>query len=121
MPRDFNLNLRHGAFRTKWSPHKLRVALEMRANGATFMEIAKVIGLSHVAVSTELADAPCPRKPSERRIDNARTTEASRAPSEVLAERERRAAAADLRNFTQAFFGDPPVGFLALDQKRAGA
>lgn len=120
MPRHFNLNLRHGAYRTKWTPERIRIAFEMRAEGATFMEIAKVIGLSHVAVSTELADAPCPRKPSERRIDNARTTEASRAPSDVLAERERRAAAADLRNYTQTFFGDPPPGYSALD-KRAGA
>lgn len=121
MPRDFNLNLRHGAFRTKWSPEKLRVALEMRANGATYMEIGKVIGLSHVSVSIELANAPCPRKASERRMDNARTTEASRAPNTVLIERERRAEAADRRNYTQTFFGDPPPGFSALDQKRAGA
>lgn len=37
---------------------------------------------------------------------------------EQLAERERRAQARDQRDITQTFFGDPPPGYSALDQRR---
>ena len=39
-------------------------------------------------------------------------------PRNVLAERDARHAAADRRNYTQTFFGDPAPGYSALDQAR---
>lgn len=39
------------------------------------------------------------------------------APAELVAERARRAAAADRMSLTSTFFGDPPPGFSALDRR----
>ncbi len=124
MPTHFNLDVRRGGLKakTKWTPDKRRLGIEMRAAGETFVEIGRVLGISGVACAAALADAPCPRNPNERRKEYSRAHHSEKAPASVIAERERRYEAANRRSLSASLFGDPPPGFSALDQKKsAGA
>lgn len=81
--------------------------------------IARTIGMveSRLTAFGPTFDRP-PRKRVEPKYDQTPICGSIRAPNDVLAERDRRLAAFDLRTPTQEFFGDPPPGYSALDRTR---
>ena len=120
MPQHFNISLRHRT-RGKWTPEKRALAINMAHDGSLNAEIAKAVGLSIASVNMHLNGC---NRPIKKAIDQKRVSYVSaveRAPSAVLEERERRKAAADRRDYTAIFCNDPPPGYSALDQKRAGS
>lgn len=75
-------------------------------------------GVAHKVIATELGVQP---RQLEFKIRNehGHNKRLSPGPSpDALRDRELREAAADRRGLTQTFFGDPPPGYSALDQKR---
>lgn len=116
--------LRH---RGKWTPEKRLLAQQMAHAGARNSEIMKAVEMSRSAVGTETRGLDRPKK---MRADKEHRKNASHpynpvdytnAPAAVFADLERRKAAADNRDFTATFCGDPPPGYSALDRKRMGA
>ena len=114
----------------KWTPEQNQTALKMKSEGADLLTIAKALNKSHRAVrfhlrylslskeqrqhenlTKRLARTPAERKLVRRRVSPPNT---EFVPAHVLEDRERRMSAA------QPAFGDPPVGFSALDRRNTG-
>jgi hypothetical protein len=94
-----------------WTADELRRARTWRARGYSFSAIDRKLDRT-VGSTRQKFNQVATSNPSERLVGS------MRAPPDVLEERDRRAAAAELRTQTQEFFGDPPPGYSALDRAR---
>jgi hypothetical protein len=95
--------------RVVWTAELWARAQAMRAAGDAYRVIGEAIGMpQHQVVWRFYAERAREKKASQESTSN----------SEVLEERARRSAAMDRRSMTATFFGDPPPGYSALDQKR---
>jgi hypothetical protein len=104
--------------RGKWNSETRKIAHDLRAAGATIDEVAGVVAMSASSVKQELHGIPrgglkpelppCQPQTYIKHVSDAQ-----------ISERDQRRAAADRRDFTGAFFGDPPPGYSELDKKRA--
>jgi hypothetical protein len=99
--------------RKPWTAHELVRAKAMRNNNLSYAEIDRRLGRRTGSTQGKF-DYIASQNAKEPHIAGS-----MRAPEFVLAERDKRSAAADLRDQTATFFGDPPPGYSALDRKRA--
>jgi hypothetical protein len=94
----------------KWTDAEVVLAKRMRSQGYSYARIDQTlnrrIGSTQQKLTYTTQALPRP------------TNGSLRAPDSVLAERERRREATDRRDLTAATFGDPPVGYSALDRRR---
>ena len=97
--------------RRPWTDHEVARAEAMRASGHSYNAIDIALGRYVGATQQKFGQLGTPSRP-ERPVGG------MRAPDHVLAERDRRLALLDQRTPTQAFFGDPPPGYSALDRQR---
>lgn len=100
---------------THWTDEMVNRAVQLRRDGSTFDEIARLLGLKRAqSVYTKLHQAGL--LAAKRQNSNG-----AKASTCALADRDRRAEAATRRTQTQEFCGDPPPGYSALDQKQKQA
>lgn len=109
-----------------WTPEDIARAAEILAtclaNGLTNAEADREISQQTGMSVNTIANRRLNYGPSFGRDGKMPTgTSWAHVPKNVLADREARLLAADRRNFTQTFFGDPPKGYSALDQARNAA
>jgi hypothetical protein len=125
---------------TPLTPHLVEQARELRANGVGWHSVSKRVGISEYLLRAELEPhfqahrrAQHRRYVSEKKaaaivrakrvIDRKRAEAAhivsalDRVPDDVLREAEQRKIALERRTLTETFFGDPPQGWRALDQR----
>lgn len=98
--------------RRAWTPHELMRANAWRKAGHTYAEIGSWLGRPTKVVQAKL-NYSMPANSGHI------ASSAHRRSVKLLAEAQVRREAADRRDLTQTFFGDPPVGYSALDRKRA--
>lgn len=96
-----------------WTPQEYATLYRCRQANMPVCEIAQRVGRSVWAVRTKLLN-PDRRVPSSYRIQ----VEGQRyqASHDALDDRERRREALEQQTLTQAFCGDPPPGFSALER-----
>lgn len=114
-----------------WSPSMLERLLRLRdEQGKGWHEIAETLGRPHKACSARYWHEEYKRRRDRAaaRAGNGEQIGEVHAPprympavvdARLIEDRDRRAEAAESRNFTSTFFGDPPPGYSALDRKRA--
>lgn len=90
-----------------WTDQELNHAKLLFGRGYSFWKIGQLTGRTLEAVRNKLFPAP-PRDRHHRDLPKLKADAAAR--------RE----AADQRDMTSTFFGDPPRGYSALDQMRGG-
>lgn len=95
---------------TKWTDELVARANVLRDLGLTYRAIDARLGLRQGASEGKLR-----LRGDVRHRDSA--LERRAVPARVMADREARLAAADMRDLTAVFCGDPPVGYRALDGK----
>jgi hypothetical protein len=99
--------------RRPWTSDELQGAKGLRAQGFGYAEIDRALNRRPGSTCLKLTcTAPAPAAPSNQHIVGS-----IRAPDHVLAERDARREAADRRDFTSTFFGDPPPGYSARDRR----
>lgn len=107
--------------------------LKLQAEGKSRKEIARIVGISYKRVLRQLWWANMsPEKYAEKRerlnkprreaiktprVLDEYVTVAARPSEKQLEDRDRRTSL-PIRDLTGAFFGDPPVGLSALEQRR---
>lgn len=123
------LEQRAETFRSPWTQEKDTAALTLKAKGASLAEIARTVGKSPEATKfrlRQLSLSPEQREAESRARHSGRThvsigarervMPSSVIPIEVIEDRNRRLMA------PQPAFGDPRIGYSALDRKQsAGA
>jgi len=97
-----------------WSAEELAQAAAWREEGIGDAEIGKRIGRTRGAVAVKLWTVG-----SARRFDILHGNNDPVTDERIVAERDARREASYRRSLTQEFFGDPPIGFSALDKRRA--
>lgn len=99
----------------RWTAHEVMRARRMRKTGHSYASIDialdRRLGSTQQKLLAEQNTKPGPMK-------QMRVVGSFRAPPEVLAERDARSAANDLRDTTATFCGDPPKGYSALERGR---
>lgn len=112
-----NLSLRPRP-RTKWTAEKLAKACDLRAAGLTDLQVGEAVGMSASAVFLALDGVPRPMNEAQKKRKSVAESERRTPPADnILTDRTARLEAADRRDFTAAFFGDPPPGYSARDGK----
>lgn len=126
------------------TPELVDQARQLRANGVGWHTIQKRLGISEYILRVEIephfqehrraqhrrnvvtrkeviakrATMRAPRRSNTKGNNGPHTVTAfERVPDDVLREREMREAALDRRTPSQIQFGDPPIGWRALDQR----
>lgn len=109
-----------------WTPEEDARLIELRAQRMPYKDIAVIMGRSLHSLDTRIRYLQMPEsarvEKNERHNEGKRMTRAtsapvdpSRIPAEVLDDRAARYSAPV--TLTGLFFGDPPVGFSALDRR----
>lgn len=97
-----------------WTPSEEQELLSRHDDELGTEDIAVATGIPLGAVKARLGMLL-----RQRKIASGRPTRMHGVvPLERLVDRETRKAAADQRDLTATFFGDPPPGFSALDKRR---
>lgn len=116
-----------------WKSDELKRAVEMRESGLLLSEIASLIGRTEKAVRHKLGYATFTPEQLKQRAARAKEYRAlcglggrvhsngwdkvgTRPTEDMLQERNARLALQP-RDLTAAFFGDPPVGYSALERR----
>ena len=97
-----------------WSAEELAQATVWREEGISDAEIGKRIGRTRQAVAVKLWNVGVAHRFNILHGNNDPLTD-----ERIVAERDARREASYRRSLTQQFFGDPPIGFSALDKRRA--
>jgi hypothetical protein len=100
-----------------WKPEEERELVLLHDDGLGIEDIAVATGIPFGAVRARLEMLLRQRRIADGRPLHIRGV----VPAERLADREARKAAADRRDITATFCGDPPPGFSALDKRRQSA
>jgi len=118
-----------------WKADELKRAIEMRESGLLLAEIASLIGRTEKAVRHKLGSSSFSPEQLKTRAEKAKEYRAlcglgggprvhsngwdkvaSRPSDDLIKERDARWALQP-RDLTAAFFGDPPVGYSALERR----
>lgn len=110
--------------RVRWTSKMWLRAQEMCRAGMDELEIAIDLGLPQASIRYKFENERfvgrttlMPRRPAAKTSIRIATSPQGRPPQHVEEERERRLAARDRQDLTASFFGDPPPGYSALDQR----
>lgn len=91
-----------------WTQEQVELLFELRDDEAwEWPEIAKHLGIDQNKCVAKYENEYSRHK-----------TRCEKAPNKLFIDREHRAAARDRQDLTAQFFGDPPPGYSALDQRR---
>lgn len=96
--------------RRSWTDHEIFRAKAWRKAGHTYRDIDRWLHRPHGSTASKLNYQDTTRRYT--------VSSALRPSPRAIAEAERRYEAASRRDLTASFFGDPPPGYSALDQKR---
>lgn len=118
----------------RWTEQEVARVQEMRRNKIAYEVIAHALGRSTKSIKTQLSYAKMTPDQRERRAQYERDRRAGQnktlakeagikfeahksvVPAAVISERNRRIDA-PFRDLTAAIFGDPPVGYSALERR----
>jgi hypothetical protein len=96
-----------------WSAEELAQATAWRDEGTSDAEIGKRLGRTRQAIALKLWTVAGTRRFHILHGNNDPVTD-----ERIVAERDARREASYRRSLTQQLFGDPPIGFSALDKRR---
>jgi len=99
------------------APRSSRRRAAWREEGISDAEIGKRLYRTRGAVAVKLWNVGVQRH--AHRFDILHGNNDPATDERIVAERDARREASDRRSLTQQFFGDPPIGFSALDKRRA--
>lgn len=100
--------------RRPWISSEVERAKILRAEGHSDLEIDRRLNRRPGSTNLKLAV----KVPVRHNPEGGPNTGSIRAPDHVLAERDARKEAADRRDLTARFCGDPPKGYSELERRR---
>ena len=107
--------------RANWTDEETEMLCSLHAQGFPFKVIAERIGRTFKSTRNRFQRVAARRrsvaKPSDQRVQMPDTAYSARSIPDGVQDRRRAYLNAPHRSITSAFFGDPPKGFSALDQR----